>query len=162
MPEEAVVAFAQVIQSRFPVGRGGKAVLGAFPVAGEQVFAFAALAGQAVPFGLSEGQLSRAVHHLHERLPLQVAQFIFGKYKVVATVNITVELHDAGMAARLGHGTESGLHTDPVGQGSVEQLYEGGAHVLSYPFIEDGAQEMAPLFGRDGKVGQGGFRSLLR
>lgn len=81
---------------------------------------------------------------------------------MVATINIPVEFHDTGMAACLGHGTESGLHTDPVGQGGVEQLYEGGAYVLSYPFVEDGAQEMAPLFGRDGEVGQGGFRSLLR
>lgn len=70
MLKETVIAFAQVIQSRFPVGCGGKTILGTFPVAGEQVFAFAALAGQAVPFGLSESQLSRTVHHFHERLLL--------------------------------------------------------------------------------------------
>ena len=61
--EEALIAFAEVIEARFAVGGGEETVLGAAAVAGKEPFAFTALTGQRLTLGLTEGMLTLAVHH---------------------------------------------------------------------------------------------------
>lgn len=149
-----MVSLAQIIQSRFAVGGMGEAVLGALAVAGKKELTFLALAGQGILFHLSELELAVAVHHLDQCLLVYVAQFVFRKDEVVAGIHITVELHDTGMSAGLGQGADSWLYTYPVGQGRVKQLDEEFAHVFTYPFIEQSAEEVSPLLRRYGKVSQ--------
>ena len=73
---------------------------------------------------------------------------------MVARVDVAVELHHAGMAARPCHGAHAGLFAHPVGQRGVEDLDVVCAHVLLDPQVEQTAEEVAPLFGADGEVGQ--------
>lgn len=60
--EEAAIAFAKVVQSGFSIGSFCEAVLGTFPVAGEEKRTLFALPRQAVVLGFSERHLSVAVH----------------------------------------------------------------------------------------------------
>ena len=106
--EEFPVAGAEVVEARLSVGRAGEAVLGTVAVAGEEPFTLLALAGQGVVFGLAETLLAFAVHHLHQCLLVDVAQFVFGEDKVVARIDVAVELHHTGMAARTRHGADAG------------------------------------------------------
>ena len=154
MGEEHAVSLAQVVQSRFAVGRLAEAVLGTFAVAGEEPGALAALAGQAVALGLPELQLPFAVHHFHEALRVDVSQAVFGEDEVVAGVDVAVELHHSGVAARGCQGADARLLAHPVGQGCVEELDEYRAHVFLDPLVEQCAEERAPLPGRYGKLGQ--------
>ena len=84
MAEELMVAFAKVIQSRFTIRCNGKAVLGAFSVAGKEEFTFPALFGKATLLVLSEGLLAFAIHHFHQRLFVNVSEFEFRKHEMVA------------------------------------------------------------------------------
>ena len=112
------------------------------------------MAGKRVELVLSEALLAFAVHHFHQRLLVDVAQLIFGEDKVVARINVAVEFHYAGMSARTCHGTDTRLLPYPIGQGRVEQLYVISSYIFFYPFVEQTAKEVAPLFRRNGKVGQ--------
>ena len=78
---------------------------------------------------------------------------------MVAGIYITVELHYAGMTAGLCHRAYARLLTHPVGKGGVEELDIISPHILFHPFIEQGAEEVSPLFRTDGEISQ--FGSLL-
>ena len=140
MLEEAVISGTQVVKSRFARSRAGKAVFGTFAVAGKQVVALFALGGQTVALVLSKGNLAGAVHHLDERVGVDVAQFVFGEDKVIAAVYIAVKFHYAGVAAGLGHRADTRYYSGPVGEGGVEQLYEVLAHIVA----RRGCREIRP------------------
>ena len=75
---------------------------------------------------------------------------------MVAGIYISVEFHYSGMSTGLCHGAYPRLFTYPVGQGRVKQLNVIGAYILFHPFVEEGAEEIAPLLRTDGKVRQFG------
>src|SRR5699024_3522095 len=118
--EELMISCTKVIQSRLSVGCTCKTVLWTFAVAGKQPFALPALGGERSSLHQSEGLLPTSVHHLHQCILMDVAQFIFGENKMVARIYVSVELHDACMAASLCHGTYTRLFAYPVGKGRVE------------------------------------------
>ena len=153
--EEAMIPLAEVVESWLTGGGTEEAVLGALPVAGKEELTLAALGGQAVLLGGTKLLFALAVHHLGQRLRTDITQLVFGKDEVVAGIEIAVVLHHSGMATGFGQGADAWLLTNPIGQGGVEQLDKVLTHILSHPFIEDGAKEMAPLFGGDGEIGQG-------
>ena len=64
---------------------------------------------------------------------------------MVAAVYVAVVLHHAGVAAGLCQSAYAGLFAHPVGKCAVEHLNEVVAHVAAHPFVEDSAQEIAPL-----------------
>ena len=115
-----MISCTKVIQSRLSVGCTCKTVLWTFAVAGKQPFALPALGGERLLLHQSEGLLPFSVHHLHQCILMDVAQFIFGENKMVARIYVSVELHDACMAASLCHGTYTRLFAYPVGKGRVE------------------------------------------
>ena len=151
MAEETQVALAEVVESRLAVRRREETVLGAFAVAGKEELALAALAREGGLFGLAESPLPLAVHHRGERFRADIPQPVFGEDEVVAAVNIAVIFHHARVPAGLGHGAESRRDAEPVGERRVEKLYIVVAYVVLHPFVEDGAEEVAPLPWRDGE-----------
>ena len=66
--EEPLVAGAEVVESRFAVGRESEAMLGTLAVAGEANFALATILGQRITFGVAELHLLRGLHEPIERL----------------------------------------------------------------------------------------------
>ena len=78
---------------------------------------------------------------------------------MVAGIYITVEFHYTGMSAGFCHGAYARLFAHPVGKGGVEELDIVSTYILFHPFIEQGAEEVSPLFRADGEVRQ--FRSLF-
>lgn len=161
MLKEVIVATAQVVETRFAVGRVTETVLGTFTVAGKEIGACFALTRQTIVLGPAELLLAFAIHHLHERLRVDVPQLVLGEDEVVAGIYVTVKLHYTSMPAGLGQGTDAGLFANPVGQCGVEQLYVILAYVVAHPFIEDGAQKVSPLLGRDGEIGQASFVTFV-
>lgn len=89
---------------------------------------------------------------------MDIAQLIFGENEMVASIYVAVEFHDSCMAASLCHGAYTRLFAHPIGESGVEQLDVISAHILPYPFVEQCAEKVAPLFRADGKVGQ--FRTF--
>ena len=73
MLEEFPVACAEVVQSGFTVCCMRKAILGTFTVAGKQPFAFPALGGERLLLHQSEVLLLFTVHHLDERLLIDIS-----------------------------------------------------------------------------------------
>ena len=108
-------------------------------MAGEEPFALAALGGEGVALGAAEALLLGAVHHVGECALVDVAEEVFGEYEVVAGIDVAIVLHGTCVAAGLSEGAYSWGHADPVGEGGVEELYEGVADVVAHPFVEDGA-----------------------
>ena len=113
--EELMISCTKVIQSRFSVGCSCKTVLWTFAVAGKQPFALLHWVGERLLLHQSEGLLPFSVHHLHQCILMDVAQFIFGKTKWSHGIYVSVELHDACMSASLCHGTYTRLFAYPVG-----------------------------------------------
>lgn len=58
------------------------------------------------------------------------------------------------MSASGSHGTYARLSSHPVGQRSIKNLDKVFSHVIFYPFIEYGAEEISPLFRAYREVGQ--------
>ena len=154
--EEPTVASAQVVEAGIAVTVGHKAVLGALPVAREAVLALPALPGQMLLFKRCEGPLLVAVHHLEQRLRVDVAQTVLREHEMIAAVHVAVELHCSRMAARFAHGTDAGGLPAPVCQGGIEELDEHFAHVVAHPLVEDSTAEAAPLVGRYAEIGHRG------
>ena len=73
---------------------------------------------------------------------------------MVATVDVAVILHHAGMAALLGKAAHTGLHAHPVGKCRVEYLHEYLAHIFLHPLVEQAAEKIAPLLGTHREVGK--------
>ncbi len=161
MVKELVVTLTQIIEARLSIGCRTETILGTFAVAGKTIGTFLALTGQFVLFILTELQLPVAIHHFYQGVGVDIAQLVLWKDKMVARINIAVEFDYPRMPTGLGKGTDTRLFAYPVGQCSVEQLDIEFSDIVSYPLIEDGAQEIPPLLRSDGKVGQGSelFRS---
>ena len=124
MLEEAVIAPAQIIESRFSVGGHGESIFRALAVAYVKEAAVHALPGQRLTLGKPEVGLTPAHNHLNKRLRLYVAQFIFRKYEVIAGVYVAVIFKHKSVAACLAERADAGLLPYPVGQSSVEQQTE--------------------------------------
>ena len=77
MPEERLVAGAQVVESKLTVGGAREAVLGTLSIAGEADGTFPAVLGQGVALGIAEGALLGRSHELDhvgfENVPEEVA-----------------------------------------------------------------------------------------
>ena len=56
------------------------------------------------------------------------------------------------MSALPCHGAYPRGKSHPVGQRGFEELYEHLPHVMPYPFVEDGTEEMAPGLGCHGEI----------
>ena len=84
MLEEAIVATAQIVESRLAVRSEGKAVLGTFTVAGEQIAALLALTRKSVILIVAELLLPVAVHHLDESVGAYVAELVLREYEMIA------------------------------------------------------------------------------
>ena len=65
------------------MNRCGEAVFRTLSVADESVPAFAALAGERITLGKSETGLFGTGYHLHQCVGADVAELIFGKYKMI-------------------------------------------------------------------------------
>ena len=65
------------------------------------------------------------------------------------------------MATGASHGTYARFGTNPVGKSGVEYLDEILPDVVTHPFIEYGAEEVTPLFGRDREVSNRRFYPVL-
>ena len=154
MLEKSVIATAQIVEPGFAICSADDAIFGTFAVAGKEKFALAALPGQRALLLLAELALAFAIHHLGERGGVDIAQSILRKHKVVATVDVAVILHHAGMAALLGKAAHTGLHAHPVGKCRVEYLHEYLAHIFLHPLVEQAAEKIAPLLGTHREVGK--------
>lgn len=94
MVEEFVVAAAQCVQTRFARLGAVEAVLGAFAVACEDVFAAEAFGRKGVAFVYAEADPFFLAHDFIERLFGYVAEQIFGIDEMVAGVYVPVVLDD--------------------------------------------------------------------
>ena len=99
MLEEAVVAFAKIVQSRFSRSGMSETILGTFAVAGEEVVALPALRRQLLLLVQTELLLPRAIHHLGQRLLADITQLIGRKDEMIATIQIPIEFHRTRMSA---------------------------------------------------------------
>lgn len=152
--EKLVVAFAEVVETVVAVFVRHKPVFRTFAVAGKLELTFAALLGQAAVLEAGKLVLLLGIHHFGDGLVVEVAQSVLGIDEVVARVDIAIELHHPRVAALFGQRAESRCLSHPVGEGGVEDLDEVFAHIVPHPLIENGAEEVTPLLGRDGEVGQ--------
>lgn len=148
MGKELAIAGAQIVESFLAVGSGGKAVFGAFSVAGEAPGTFQTLLGKR-HLHVAEAVLHVAESHGGNRLLMDIAQLVFRENKVVASIQVAVALQSQGIATVAGQGAYARLHPAPVGEGGVKELHEIFSDVALPPFVEDGTGEMPPLFGSD-------------
>ena len=98
----------------------------------------------------AETLLLRAIEHLDERLLTDVAQMVLGAHEVVAGIDVAIGLHDGSMTALLGVGADARSLTHPIGERTIEDLDKDAAYIGSHPFVENGAEEIAPLGRRNG------------
>ena len=66
------------------------------------------------------------------------------------------------MSAGARHAAKSGRRPHPVGKSGVEDLHEHGADIVAHPFVEDFAEEVAPLLWRDGEICHFALRFVCR
>ena len=95
-------------------------VFRALPMASEKIFAFLALRRELIFFIRSKLLLYRTVHHLRQCLCLDIPEFVFREYEMVASVHVAIELHYPGVTTMAGQGADPGLLAYPVGQGGIE------------------------------------------
>ena len=150
MTEKLSVAWAEIIESGLTTGRAGKTILGTFTVAGKEKFALLAIFGKILRFLGSKSLLPRAVKHFYQGFFVNVSQSILRKNKVIAAIDISIELHHRGMTAMRRQTAETGLLTYPIGQRRVENLHKIAAYIFLDPFIKNCTEKASPLFGRDG------------
>lgn len=137
MLEELIIAFAKIVQARLIVPISLEAVLRTFPMTGKLVFAFLALARQHLVLHLRKLFLLVGIHHFRYGLRMDIPQLVFWIDEMVARIEISIKLHDAGMATLLCHGAEPRGHPNPVCQRGIKQLHEIFAHIMMHPFIKD-------------------------
>lgn len=155
MLEENPVSGAQVVQARLTVGGMQEAQAGTFAMTGFQPFANTALAGKGFFLELAKGGLLLAVHHLRQSVGKDITQLVLGEDKVVAAVNIAIMFHNDCVATLFGIDADARGNTHPTGKGRIEDIHEGFAYIMPYPFIENDAEEMAPLSRFYAKRGKG-------
>ena len=141
------VALAEVVEGWLAIDKK-QAVFGALPMAEELVAALTALLGQRV-LELSESALSLAIDEVVEGFLHDIPQLVVRKDKMVAGIDIAIELHHQGMSTLRCHGAHARLHTHPIGKRRFKYLDIVVAYVMTHPFIEHVAKELSPLTGRD-------------
>ena len=122
--EEVLVSLTQCVESLLTASCGSKAVLGALASAGKEVVTLAAVAGQGIAFLDAEAEELGFALHVGKVLGAYVAESVFGVDEVVTHVHVAVVLHHESVSAGGAEGAERGLHTAPLCQGDVEELYE--------------------------------------
>ena len=147
MLEILLIALAEIIEIRLSICGLCKAVLGAASITSEEVATAAALTWHTPLLLSTELELPFAIHHLQKSVLSDVSKLIFREDKVVARVDVSVELHDTCMSAAAGHSTQSRIHSDPIGKSRIEYLYEVFSHIIADPLVKDCAQEISPIFG---------------
>ena len=125
-------------------------VLGASAVAQLPHIAAQALARQGIAFVDAELDRLGRRHHCGQIVFVDIAQKVLGIHEMVAAVHIAVVLHHRIAAASLREAASAGLHSAPVGKGTVEEINEGPAHVVRHPVVEDIAEEPAEAHGAHG------------
>ena len=145
MAEESAVGGAEVVEGALGIGGREETVLGTAAVADEAPVTVEALIWKTVALGTPEVTLSLAVEEGGNGIVIDVAQPVFGEYKMVAGVEVTISLYDGCMSTGFSHGTDAGRLTDPAGEGGIEELDEDFAYIVAHPFIEDCADEMSIL-----------------
>ena len=154
MVKKATVALAEVIQTGLTVGSRGKTVLGTFAIAKLQPLALLALFRQLLDLHLRKFLLLRTIEHLYERVVVDVTQLVLGKHKVVARIHVAVPFHDGRVATHIRHGADARCGAYPIGECDIEQLYKGLTDIMLHPIVEELAEKLPPLLGRDREVGQ--------
>lgn len=101
--EELSIALAEIVQARLSIGSKTETVLRTFAIADKRVIAFTTLAGESPTLCSAKFLLTLTIKHFGERLLVDIAQLIFRKDKVVATIYIAVIFHHPCMAAAFRH-----------------------------------------------------------
>ena len=143
--EELVIALTEVVETRFTISGMGETIFRTFSIASKEILTFATLTGQRLLFGLTKCLLARRIHHVDERIRLDIAQLILREDEVVTRINITIPLYRSRMTTRFGQSANTWLLTNPIGKGGVEELNIIVANIIAHPFIEYSAKEVAPL-----------------
>ena len=84
MLKELAVASAEVVKAGIPVAVAYKAVFRALSVTSKEEAAFLALLWKQAAFHLGKCALPGRIHHLGDGFVMQIAEQVFGIYKVVA------------------------------------------------------------------------------
>ena len=157
MFEESVVAVAQVIETGIAVSIVDESILGTLSMAGKFKAAFFALSGQGTVLDVAEFLLFWPIEHLGESPATNVAEFILGKDKMIARIDVSIVFHHAGMSTIACKDADAGRHAAPIGKGAVEEFDKDTAYVMSHPLVKDRDEEIAPLFRTNRKRSQGCF-----
>ena len=146
---EVVVAVAECIQTRLTRFGLVEPVLRALPVTGEEILASPALRRQAIALADPELYLPGRVHQGADVLREDTAKPVFRINKMIAGIQVAVVFDDGVAAAGLGKHAGSRLHSAPAGKRRIEFIDEIAPYVVTYPVIEDIAQETSERYGRD-------------
>lgn len=103
-----------MVEAPLAVGGAGEAVLGAAPVAGEEIGTFAALAHQGSGLGAPELAPARRLRQTGQTIAGQTAEAIFGIDVVVAGEDLAVVLERQRRAALLGEDAQRGGQAQPL------------------------------------------------
>ena len=152
MLKKLAISLTQIIKTVIAILITHKTVLRTFAMTGKLPLALTALLWQTIVLKTRESFLVLTIHHLCYCLVLYVAKQVFGIYKMVARVYISVKLHHSCMTTLLGKSTQSRLNTNPIGKRCIEYLYIILTNIITYPLVKDGAKEVAPLFGSNREV----------
>ena len=154
MLKKLVITLAKIVKTRLVITVANKTIFGTFAMTSKAETALLTLLGQKRVLQFGKLLLSWRGHHLVDGLVFQIAKLIFRVHKMVAGIHVAVKLHHARMPTFGRHRTQTRSHTHPVGQRGIEQLHVILPHIIAHPLVEDGAKKVAPLFGRNRKVGQ--------
>src|SRR5271156_2237562 len=108
---------------------------------GKAYFALPAITGQGSFLILTKLDLLRGGEQLDQMGFANVAQLVFGFYKMVAGIEIAVMLQGYRLAARFREYADRAPSPDPVSQGRVKMLDVNLPHIGFHPFIENGDKE---------------------
>ena len=142
-----MVTLAQVIESRIAISIANEAILGTLSMTGKLIAAFPALARKGAMLDVAELLLFRPIEHFGERLLANVAKFILGEHEMIARIDVSVVFHYAGMSTIACKDTDARRHTTPVGKRAVEEFDKDLPHIMPYPLVEKGDEEITPLVG---------------
>ena len=120
----------------------------------------AAGGGEAAHLVEAKLRLSLSAHHFRDAGIADIAQAILGKDEVVTTVQVATGFDNRRVAAGGSQGADARHHARMACQGALEKLHEEFAHVLRRPFVENGAEEVAPFLRTYGPRGQRGLHSI--
>lgn len=117
----------------------------ALSVAEVKIFAHKALARQRIPFLGTELKLAGQSSHLRQRSGIHIAEIILRVDEMVAGIHIPIMLHHESIPTGLIEGTDSRRHSHVVGEGGIKDLDVVPSDIVSYPFIENGIEELPIL-----------------